>query len=439
MQYLQSYKYLYTPWITTALLVVALLLTFSNVFGPLRLNTDAIRYLGILEYLNGNLPETSSAAKDFFPHGYPEFLRILEKCHLLSSITITIVNILSVIISGAIFIKLFKIENIKLYYILILLSFVNIKEYALPISDQLFTLLFSIAIYLWTITFDKRLYYYIIPALLFTFLSIYVRTAGITIIGGVIFYLLYANKDSLVKYKKIVLTATLFLVTIIALLFIENLSIIERKVDYVKQLNLEELTKNPLLIFARLLVDVKELGELTINIPYSKLSSILKNETFSAAILCLAGFICFYRLLITIKKLKPFSSPYFWIFCSYLVMVFVWPFYDTRFLTPVIPILIYFLFNFLFSSGKIAPIKIALLGLYLAFGVVSSVYSSAISLNKNFFISHYGFDPVLTKKYSTHFQNQTSGKTDTLGHNLKEDPVIYWLQKYDRSSFIIKH
>jgi len=429
---MQSYRYLDNPRIITPLFIVVLLLTFLNVFGPLRLNTDAIRYLGILEYLKGNLPETSDAAKDFFPHGYPEFLRILEKCHLLSSVTITMANILSVIISGAIFIKVFEIKNTKLYYLLILLSFVNIKEYALPISDQFFTLLFSIAIYLWTITFNKRLYY-IIPALLFTFLSIYVRTAGITIIGGVTFYLLYANKYRLIRYKKIILAATLLLVIIIGLLLIKNLTAIEKKVDYVRQLKLEEIAQNPLLIFNRLLFHIKELGELTINIPYSKLSSIVRNEIFSAAILCLTGSISLYRLFITIKKSKPFSSPGFWVFCNYLIMVFAWPFYDTRFLTPVTPILIYFLFNFLFSSDKIAPIKIVLIGLYLALGVISSLYSATISLNRGFFISHYGFDPELTKKYATHFQNQTSGKIDTIAHNLKADAVMYWLEKYDRS------
>jgi len=433
------YRYLYNPKVITLLFTVVLLLTFLNVFSPLRLNTDSIRYFGILEYLKGNLAENSSPAQDFLPHGYPEFLRMLEKYHLLNSITITIVNILSVIITGAIFIKLFDIKNPKLYYVLILLSFVNIKEYALPMSDQLFTLLFSIAIYLWTITFNKHMYYCIIPALLFTFLSIYVRTAGITIIGGVIFYLLYANKRFFINHKKIAITAALFLVAVISLFVVENLSVIERKVDYVRQLNLEELTKRPLLIFNRLLVHFKELGEVTINIPDSKLSSILRDQTVSASILCLAGLISFYRLFKIIKKLKPFSEPYFWIFCMYAVMVLLWPFYDTRFLTPVIPILIYFLFDFLFNSLKIAPVKIALIASYLVFGVVSSLYSAAISLNRNFFISNYGFDAALTKKYSIHFQNQASGKMDTTAHNLKQDAIIYWLEKYDRSPLIIKN
>jgi hypothetical protein len=391
-----------------------------------------------LEYLKGNLTETSSAAKDFFPHGYPEFLKLLEKCRLLNSVTITMVNILSVIISGAIFKRLFEIERIKLFYILILLSFVNIKEYALPLSDQFFTLFFSTAIYLWTVTFNKRLYYFI-PALLFTFLSIYLRTAGITIISGVILYLLYTNKHILLKRKNIALGTASFLIIVISLFFIEWLSTLEGKIDYIRQLDLEELRKNPLFIFNRLLVHIKELGELTINIPYSKLSTILRNETIAAAILCLAGFVSFYRLIIIIKKLKPFSSPYFWVFCNYLIMVFVWPFYDARFFTPVIPLFIYFLFNFLFNSNKMAPTKIAITALYVIFGFVSSLYSAAISLDRSFFISHYGFDTHLTKKYVTHFRNQIAGKPDTIRYNLKEDAVAYWLEKYDRSSLIIKN
>ena len=433
------YRYLYNPKVITLLFTVVLLLTFLNVFSPLRLNTDSIRYFGILEYLKGNLAENSGPAQDFLPHGYPEFLRVLEKYHLLNSITITIVNILSVIITGAIFIELLDIKNPKLYYILILLSFVNIKEYALPTSDQLFTLLFSIAVYLWTITFNKRTYYCIIPALLFTFLSIYVRTAGITIIAGIIFYLLYTNKRILIDNKKIVLTTLSILVVIIGLFFIKNLSIIERKIDYVRQLNLEEITKKPLLVFDRLVIHIKELGEVTVNIPDSKLSSILRNSTVSASILCIAGFISFYRLFKIIKKLKPFSSLYFWTFCTYGTMVFLWPFYDARFLTPAIPILVYFLFNFLFTSDKITLVKMALIGIFLIFGIVSSLYSAAISLNRDFFIGHYGFDANLTKKYTVHFQNQRSGRTDTIAHNLKQDAVIYWLEKYDRSSLIIKN
>lgn len=436
---MQSNNFLYNPRIITSFFICVLLLTFLNIFSPLRLNTDSIRYLGILEYLKGNLAKTSTAANDFLPHGYPELLKTLEKYRLLSSITITIVNILSVLISAAVFIKLFQIKKIKLFYVLILLSFVNIKEYALPMSDQLFTLLFSVSIYLWTVTFNKRGHYYIIPALLFTFLSICVRTAGISIIGGVVGYLLYANKHYLFRNKKITLAATLVFATTAGFFFIDNLSFIEGKVDYIRQLKLEELSKNPFSILSRLLTHIQELGEVTINIPYSKLSSLLRNETFSIAILYLAGFSSVYRLFKIIKKLDSFSSPWFWVFCIYVTMVFVWPFYDTRFLTPAIPVLIYFLFDFLFNSDKTGFTKAALIGLYLMFGIVSALYSAVLSLNKNFFINHYGFDRNLTKKYAAHFQNQTSGKTDTITHNLKEDPVAYWLEKYDRSPIIIKN
>ena len=423
--------YKFNKLLATTFFCIVVFLVLLNILTPLRLNTDGIRYLNILEYLKGNLDKNSVAAHDFLPRGYPVFLFVFDKIHLLSPALITLINILSILTSSYILAKLLKIENRLIYFSLIMISFINIKQFTLPVSDQLFTLLFIWSIYLWAIFFRGRLYF-IAPALIITVISIFVRTAGVAVIIGVILYIIYINKK-LILQKKILSGLIALLFILLTVVFVHNLSFFETKIDYIRQLEMEGMVRNPFSIIKRLLIHFQELGEVVINMPYSKLSSIIHFKVFdiSLYILIVAGILSLYIICKSIIYLKLYNSFVFWAFFSYLMMVFLWPFYDTRFLIPVIPLFIYLLAYYMSNLFRVHYIKIFPAALYVSLGLLSLFYSDALSLNKSFFLTHYGFDPALTESYRIHFKNEHLEITQKPVYDINKDNTLYLLEKCD--------
>ena len=417
---------------TTLFFVVVLLLILLNIFTPLRLNTDGVRYLNILEFLKGNLDGHSSAAHDFFPHGYPWFLYCLDKLHLLNPVSITLVNIISVLISAYLMALLLKIESKLLYIALVLLSFVNIKHFTLSVADQFFTLFFISSIYFWTKAFSEKLVFFI-PALILTVSSIYLRTAGVSILLGVVLYGVYCKRDLLTERKRLLIVLLIACLGLMAI-FLIKLQALEKRVDYIHQLDLELLLKNPLSIFSRLLLHVKEIGEITLNLPYDKLASLLIFSHFDLANICLyiLGLSSFFVYYKSIRKLKLYRSFIFWVGVSYLVLIIIWPFYDTRFWIPIIPLLIILSLMPLFSKPQINIFTIAPLLFYIVFGFTSALYSDALSLNRSYFEKHYGFDPNLNSVYKKHFEDGRPVVQKRQVFNIRQENLSYLLEMYDR-------
>jgi hypothetical protein len=403
------------------------LLVLLNIFTPLRLNVDAIRYLNILQYLEGLAGKNSVAAHDFLPHGYPWLLFLLDKLHLLNPASITLINILSVLLACWVLSKLFPVPNKLLFFSLGMLSFINIKHFTLPLADQLFVLLFITAIYLWTEFFNGKRYY-ILPCLLLTALSIFVRTAGIALVPAVIFYIIYRYRKELVAHKSM-LYAGIILLCAGIIVFFAKLSFLETKVDYLNQLKLMAMIGEPYSILERFSMHFKEIGEAILNIPYSKLTGIIKVGSFDTAeyLLIIIGILAVYIFIRAIIRLKLYDQYIFWAFLSYLVMIFLWPFYDTRFLLPVVPLLIYLFFTYLIRFVNDKRVKIVSFVVYVLLGMVSLLYSDALSLNRNFFLNHYGFDGQLTNEYRTYYNNRGSAS-----YNIDTNNVQFLLEKYNR-------
>lgn len=421
--------------ISLAIFFAILLLFVLNIFTPLRLNTDGIRYLNIVEYFNGNLGSNSTAAHDYLPHGYPRLLYLLGQLHLLRPTVITLLNIFSVFAACYLLGCLFEIKNKPLYFSLVMLSFILIKHATLPVSDEVFMFLFILSIYLWD-RFFKRQRHFIILALITTIISIYLRTAGAAIFIGVLLYLCYLKRSFFLK-KKIAIAVAILLLTGICIGLICNLTILEKKITYVQQLDFELIVKKPYNIIERFLIHIKEIGEVTLNIPYSKLSVLINFHglDIAAILLIIVGLATLYIFYRVVKHEKLYQSLGFWICLSYLIMIFLWPYYDARFLIPIVPVFIFTLYYHLSSLARSRFIKFIPIIIYVVFGLVSMLYADAISLSKPFFLTHYGFDPALTRQYQIHFSNQKLNKAAKPVYDINKDNTLYLLEKYDLKPF----
>jgi hypothetical protein len=268
---------------------------------------------------------------------------------------------------------------------------------------------------------------------LLTAAGIYVRSAGVALIPGIAFYTIYNNRTKLIERRLLAGSIGCMLFAVITILIIK-LPLLETKIDYLRQLNLTMMTKYPFSIIDRLLIHFKEIGEAALNIPYSKLTGVIKIKDFDTAqyLLIITGAVTFYFSFKTAIRLKLFNHYAFWAFSTYLIMIFLWPFYDTRFLIPVIPIFVYLFFYRFFQFVKVRYIKIVPVFIYTLLGFVGLIYSDALSLDKTFFLKHYGFDQQLTNKYEIHFKNRNSNKGSIPVYNITNDDILFLLEKYDR-------
>ncbi len=426
----KTYSFTVAKKMDGLLFTFVMVLAILNVFSPLRLNTDSVRYLNILEYLNGYLSNNSIAAHDFYPVGYPRFIQSLDKIHILNSFSITFINILAVTTSGYLLAIVFEIERKLLFLSFLLLSFINIKHFSLPIADHLYLLPFTISIYSFSKVF-KGNYKFIVPAIIFAFLSIYLRTAGIVIFSGVIFYILYMKKHYVFS-NKYILGLLILVVAASTIFFGLKLPLLEQKVSYIKQLEINSMLQHPITIIERLCIHFKEIGEFMINLPASKVeSSILKAYNISDYIFIFIGLITFIaigRIVFVHRLYKHFA---FWVFFSYCSMIFLWPFYDPRFLIPLIPALIYLVIPYLNTFIKQGSATIIHTIIFVSFGFISMLYSNAMSLNKGFFLKHYGTSLELTNQYKMHFDKAEKRPAEP-NLELDKNRELYLLDKYDK-------
>jgi len=63
--------------------------------------------------------------------------------------------------------------------------------------------------------------------------------------------------------------------------------------------------------------------------------------------------------------------------------------------------------------------------------LVSLIFSCAMSLNRSFFLKHYGNDPVLTEKYREYFKARSTAGQPAHLHTIHEDNTLYLLETYD--------
>lgn len=416
-----------TRYASIAFLALVMILVGLNVLTPLRINTDVARYLNIMEYLEGKLGADSFAAVDFYPHGYPNLLHLLHTCGLLNVKVLVGINILSVIGAAWLFTLVFPVRNKPLFVALVLLSFVNIKHITLPVADQLFTFVLLLATLFAKKGFERN-YAWFVPAFLFAVLSMCLRTAGVVFFGGLVCYSVYLFllRFKNHKYYKQIAIATVLLLVMVALAGIVAL---QHRSSYLQQLMPEGPYARHYLS-RRLRYHFQELGEVLVNLPASQLSSRFHASWISYFFILLGALVLFrmFRVIISGGALKQFSV---WAFICYVAMVLVWPYYDTRFMIPLVPLVIFIVFPQMREGGDTRYAHWLVMGGFILMGFLSMAYSDALSLSKNRFLKSYGNEPRLTRAYEVHFHMQNVGQQRAAHNDRDSLRMLYLLDTYD--------
>lgn len=412
--------------ITLAIVAVLLL---TNICSPLRLNTDAIRYFNITLYLKGLLPPADYAGMDYLPHGYPMLLKCLDALGLLGSKAIIIINILAGLIAGYFICCLLPAKNWLMITALLMLSYINIKHLTLPTADELFAGCLLLGAWFWAKALKRKPVYYI-PALLVTAAAIYLRTAGIVIPGGIILYLVYVNRNNICKNKYLLAALAGMLIAVFAL-FLFKLKGLEQRNDYFRQLDLEGIFHGPNNLLSRVALHLQEMGELLLNVPYSKLNTIAPHSVsfLIMPVIIVAGVFMLALVVYMVRKGRLYRYLIFWIYLCYLLMIVLWPFYDSRFLIPIIPLFIYCLYSAYERYRRFWVIQLLAI-IYVVMGLFALTYSTVMSVNREAFLKFYTNDKEIKAGYTQHFNDKQLGKTPV--YDINKQRIIYIMNAYDK-------
>ncbi|MGO9985663.1 MAG: hypothetical protein ACLPIX_15830 [Rhodomicrobium sp.] len=387
---------------------------FINAFGTLRLNTDAITILGqTLSELDGQ-GRLFHGQQTVFPPGLPLLVKTLTLAGAASAFTLVLMNLSFLLAGVAAFFGLCRScfpsvpSTIALTIsVLTLMSWVVIKHAPIPLTDAPY---FGVAVLsLFTIetarrnTRGSRAILLFLAAFALIFAAIATRRVGIALVppllGGALLWTggrWWTSKFGLLT--RLGAGALLTAGIILLILWWMSTSTLS---DY------SEAPAGQGDLFSSVLSALRfrltELAEVTINVPASKIPHSL-TIVFTAVGMALAG-------LLTTGMFKHIKSNAGLgisdIYClGYGAIMVAWPYSDPRFLLPVIPFIllyIYLGFTSLVRPGIAWPVLAGWAAVFCTVGIAAHLYSARITLSGPAFPQVYG-DGSLRDTYCLHLR-----------------------------------
>jgi hypothetical protein len=430
----QSTKFLWFIKLTLLSLSILYLLQLAS---PLRLNYDAIIFISLAEsFINGQ-GFLYHGLPTHFPPGYPALLSFLDFIGLGYSWGFIATNLAFLAVGN---IMLFYICNKKFsfnkavsYVIIVfaLFSWVIIKHVAIPLSDLPFYGLSMVAIallsYAESAKENRTLFF--LSGVLLAGLAITVRTIGIAIYAALILQVLYkkfqAERFLTFNFFKNHILIFIFLsaaATSTIILVVNSKYFGEALQAYYSH---GGFLKGILMLWG---VRLRELGELFINIPITKIPGKL------APIIPFIG-LAFLGMLIYIfynRRNKLLLVDYYIV--SYLLIIFFWPYKDPRFWLPIMPLLICEI-AFLAKKMNISRLLEATFCTYLIIfslmGMLALGYSTRLSLSGPRFPDYYSDDYRLRNAYRIFLSKEDQPKECSAN-----EEALHLLQRFNNAKRI---
>jgi len=398
---------------------------------PLRLNTDAISYLSM-----------ASSASDGFgfnhpllPVGYPSIIVILEWLSIATSFWLVFFNLISLSLGLFCFhyllVRSVRLSNIESTVIctISILSWIMIKHITLPVADIPYLGVSAFALMLMVTVTRVRNRKYIawslILGLLFCTVAISIRTIGIALLPAFAWavFRMPATQISinrlLERFPRLPLwVASGTLVPILAGCYLLQ------QTGYFHLLQ-SDIYKEGILamIGTNLGFRLMELGQITLNLPFSKLA-IFKE------IFWIIGAVTLFFFAMGFWRQIRISSPLEIYMGFYLIILFAWPYYSPRYWLPVIPLLFGYMWKGIKNTKRFPyiPTLYSFLAAFFLTGIIALGYSTRITFAGDHFPERYG-DGTLTNIYKLAFNQKFN---DGQNHHSKEqtEEILNLLRRY---------
>ena len=398
-------------------------LYFINCFTPLRIHYDMLRYFAIKDCLETGCPPTADP-HDYLPYGYTGLLLGLSRLGILKSFSIVFVNGLY-LLGGLYFVRrIFAYLHSSLFlFVLVLLNWTIIKFFTHPLSELQY-LFFSLwSVYAFHTYTQKKKIIHLLMAFGLAGVAFLTRTVGIALLAALCLGLLWEYRKqliSLIRNNRILMAVILVCAAGILV--------------FSKQLGLDHYTgvmshqfKGGVYFTEMIGWHLREWGEIALNVSAAKAivrlpASLVIGLFVVAGVLLVSGFIfiCFFK-----KNRIPFIVKGYLFF--YIILMFNWPFSDPRFWVPVLPLIAAVVAQTSFHKSRWLKVPLILLFVvYTTFGIISVVYMTYTSLNKEV-LARTQAAGVYRNEYETHFFGRPLSDTAT-----RVDPfVLSVLERYD--------
>jgi hypothetical protein len=413
-------------WITFLLVAVYLL----NCFAPLRIHFDSIRYFNLRDCMAGICAPDSPGASDYLPYGYTANLFVLSKLGLLHSFVIVLTNILF-LLGGLYFVRKMAVTPAQgpLFFLLVLFNWTIIKFATHPLSEMQYIFFSFAGLYAFHEFRKKKKFGYFLLALIVCFLAMLTRTIGIALFPALFLGLAdtYQKeiRNLIVKNRRMAWAVLFLLVAGIALvgIFYKELGI-----GHYTQAATGSVQKG---IVAYLLQNLQfhllETAEVMLNIPSNKVFDYVNPSLGKAAFMAIGVIFWAWTLYVLFLKRKglPFFLRMYLLF--YFIIIFNWPYYDPRFLVPVLPLMMLVLMQVpVNKTGLLKWGGNLFIAVYILLGAFAVAYSTYISFKKEAFSKSHARG-VYRNEYETHFFGKP--QSDTATHIDKN--VLNILNKYN--------
>jgi len=382
--------------LATLVLIIVALAYCLQVASPLRINTDAYRLLSMAVSASEGNGYLVDGHPDQFPNGYPFLVRAMLLAGIADSASLVALNLLF-FASGLYVLWVWAacLSGRSLALIVVLWaasSWLLIKHATIPLSDAgYFGLSLSALHCLWKF-FNAPLpkgWPWFLAALGLIFLSLQFRTVGITLLPtAVVCVVLHSGLQpfwrSCGKHKAkiasglamVAVAGSSSLVWIaqtewFSSQFLANGSYFQSMLGYFERQGVFGF------LGSNLGFRLQEMGEIALNFPENKLAFL--SPAFYLAGLASWGLVGLGCISLVKRGFLPLVAYLFF----YLGLMMLWPYYDTRFWIPLLPVFALAVWGWLADSLKEKTVRfcvLVVLGCHIFLGIVALAFSTRISL-----------------------------------------------------------
>ena len=396
-------------WIFRSVIILLTVCYCLQVFTPLRLNNDAIVLLSMGESAAHGRGFLDEGRPTVFPQAYPALLSMMLRLGVASSSVIVGMNVLFLAV-GMLALRSLLLQSvtqneatIQSIVILSLLSFVVVKHFPVPLTDIPF---FGVAMSCVAVTTyasklkpaSRQFLQWMFLSWFLVLVSIFFRRNGVALVPMVIWMLLF-RAEARARFRRIATRTQIGVVLIsmgagIAMAWgigktstLRDVSSVVRGADLLR------------LPFQVMNYRLTELGELAANIPKSKFpfSDEIVFPSIGVVVLFLVG-----GGLRALRRECRYHVEAVDVFVvSYVAILFVWPYYDTRFWVPVVPLLIAYagqFFSHVLRSRLLRRVVAVYMAVFVALGLLALGYSTRITFAGPKFPDRWG-DGTLRPTY----------------------------------------
>ena len=387
---------------TAAILIfgLATLLYTMQLFTPLRLTTDGIRYLSLADSgIRGHGLSTIAAKYFFFPKGYPVFLFGMMKLGIFSSAVLVASNLvflwLALVLSfQTLTANGFQREVAAVACLFTYLSYAAIKHVTQAMSDFLF---FSLAAGAFWLINRKGPYRWlaVLPALG----AVEVRLLGLALFVPIAFVVW----QSAAKRPKLLIAVCAVLVCCLGVGLWAGRRYFSANSSLLRQYGVGHF------LWYSGVTHCEDFGQLVFNVPWTKLPG------WTAVLIIGTGVIAIIFLMIgviALFKSSPMISLYL-VGCS--VLIFPWPYTDPRFWLPVMPYVVVAIWIAVVRIFEKVPdwTLVGYTALFSIAGFAALGYSTWITFSGPQFPYRYG-DGLLRSAYIAHCSGSPAGNQDAI-------------------------